>query len=261
MNLERFRSQGLFLVGTCHRDPHGFRRSRILLDLLAPDVLLVEVSPFGVWIRKEHHRFFLHLFRKNLKTAAAAHGMSLPAALGMPAVRHILMQCALPFELRAARHRHALCGTPYFCVDRSDASRLFVRDWPHCLSSHNLKSLLGIGAPEPLSVAQEYGRARSALKGLRPATSRFPGTDGAMWECRERWLEHAVRTTLRVLSPKRLVYLGGWSHVVPDDGLSLFDRLRDYSPVSLLLDDVDRMEKMGRVPAALGMDGTPPSRP
>uniref|UniRef100_A0A832A501 Uncharacterized protein n=1 Tax=Desulfacinum infernum TaxID=35837 RepID=A0A832A501_9BACT len=255
------RSEGLFLVGTCHWDPHGLGRCRTLLDLLAPDVVLVEVSPFAVWIRKEHRRFFLRLFRKNVATAAAAHGMSLRAALCMPAVRRILRQCALPFEWRAARNRHAERGTPYFCVDRSDASRLFVSDWPHWLSSDNLKALLRSNAPVPPSVAEEYGRARAALSGITPAASRFLAADGSLWERRERWLEQTVRATLRVLAPTRLVYLGGWSHVVPNAGVSLFDRLRDCAPVSLLLDEVDGLEKAdgGLAPQPTARPG--PSRP
>lgn len=261
MNLLHGRFQGLFLVGTCHRDPRGLRRANTLLDLLAPDVVLVEVSPFAVWVRSEHRRFFLELFRKNLKAAAAAHGMRVPIALRVPAVRHILIQCALPFELRAARRRHALRGTPYFCVDRSDASRLFVSDWPHWLSSNNLKSLLASSAPVPPSVAEEYGRARAALAGLTSPAYRFRGPDGAVWERRERWLEHAVRATIRVLAPERLVYLGGWTHVVPNDGLSLFDRLRDLAPTSLLLDDVDRIEKADRMPSAQGMERSRPPQP
>jgi hypothetical protein len=250
MKRAHHRSHGLFLVGTCHGDPRGFQRCRTLLNLLAPDAVLVEVSPFAVWIRKEHRRFFLHLFRKNLATAAAAHGMSFPAAFHMPAVRRMLRQCALPFELRAARHRHTVWGTPYFCVDQSDASRLFVSDWPHWLSSENLKALLQSNAPVPPSVAEEYGRARSALAGVVPAGYRFLETHGSLWECRERWLEQTVRATLRVLAPKRLVYLGGWSHVVPNQGLSLFDRLRDCAPVSVLLDEIDGLEKTGGVPPA-----------
>lgn len=242
------RPESLFLVGTCHRDPRGRRRCRILLDHLDPDVVLVEVSPYGVWIRREHRRFFLRLLRRNLAAAAAACGMSFSAALRTPSVRHILLQCALPFELRAAQHRYVSSGTPYFCVDRSDASRLFLSDWPHLLSSRNLYGLLGSDGPATPSVADEYGRARAAFNGAGPQAYPFSSTGVSVWEQRERWLEKSVRTTLRVLQPPRLVYLGGWTHVVPNRGRSLSDRLRDLAPVSLLLDEADRFEAVRNPP-------------
>ncbi len=90
----------LFLVGTCHRDPRGLRRCRILLDHLDPDVVLVEVSPYGVWMRREHRRFFLRLLRRNLAAAAAARGMSLSAALRTPPVG--TSSCNAPFPSNCA---------------------------------------------------------------------------------------------------------------------------------------------------------------
>lgn len=240
-------SPGLFLVGTCHRDPRGLRRCRALLDFLRPDVVLVEVSPFAVWIRQEHRRFFRRLLHENLAAAAAAHGMSLSAALRTAPVQQILVQCALPFELRAARLWYAASKTPYFCVDRSEASRLFVSDWPHLLSSKNLTGLLRSDAPKPPAAAEEYRRARAALSGLRPVEFLF--ADDSLWASRERWLEKGIRTTLRAFGSARLVYLGGWTHVVPNDGLSLFDRVRDLAPVSLLLEEADRFESPAETPA------------
>ncbi len=242
----------LFLVGTCHRDPQGLRRCRILLEALDPSVVLVEVSPFAVRMRRDHRRFFLRFFRKNLATAAKAHGISFTAALRSAPAQWVLMQCAFPFELRAARHRHALYGTPYFCVDLSEASRLFLSDWPNLLSSENLRGLLGGNNPAPGTVTEEYRRARAALGGLRPAGHAFFRAGDSVWASRERWLEKTLRATLCALKPPRLVYLGGWSHVVPNDGLSLFDRVRDLAPVSLLLDEADRFEKPSR---SLGKPG------
>lgn len=233
----------LFLVGTCHRDPQGLHRCRILLEALDPAVVLVEVSPFAVRMRRDHRRFFLRWFQKNLATAAKAHGISFTAALRSTPAQWVLMQCAFPFELRAARQRHALYGTPYFCVDLSEASRLFMSDWPNLLSSENLKGLLGGNNPAPSAGTEEYRRARTALDGLRPASHVFFRAGSSVWAVRERWLEKTVRATLWALKPPSLVYLGGWSHVVPNNGLSLFDRVRDLAPVSLLLDEADRLER------------------
>lgn len=233
--------QTVFLVGTCHRDLQGFNRSRRLLEVLRPDVVLVEVSPFAVRIRQKHGRFFLKLFRNHLKRAAALTSMSPAAALRTLPVLYILRQLTLPFEFRAVRRWSADAGRPYFCADFSEASRVFVLDWPEMVSLKNLENLLRRGLDTAVPASEEYRRARAALTDppLRRNRSMW-GKDDAVWENRERWLEKAVRRTLHVLHPHRLVYLGGWAHVVPNGGRSLRDRLRDLKPRSVLLEDADR---------------------
>ncbi len=242
MNRDSKPGPTVFLVGTCHRDPQGFRRCRALLKKLNPDVILVEVSPFAVRLRREHGRFFLKIFLKNLKRASAAARMPLAWALRSPLIKPIPRQCALPFEFRAARQRFQETGTPFFCVDAADASRLFVADWPELLSSANLERLLQGGLPVPPSASEQYARARWVLAhGNRALQNRRWNEDSSErgWQEREQWLEKTVRATLQRLRPDRLVYLGGWYHVIPGGALNLHHRLHDLAPQTLLLDESD----------------------
>ncbi|MEJ5349080.1 MAG: hypothetical protein WHS46_10395 [Desulfosoma sp.] len=242
MNRDSKPGPTVFLVGTCHRDPQGFGRCRALLKKLNPDVILVEVSPFAVRLRRDHGRFFLKLFLKNLKKASAATHMPFASALRSPLIKPIPRQCALPFEFRAARQRFRETGSSFFCVDAVDASRLFMADWPELLSSANLERLLKGGLPLPPSASEQYARARWILAhGNRALRNRRWNGDsfGWGWHQREQWMEKTVRATLERLRPHRLVYLGGWHHVVPGDALNLYHRLHDLAPQTVLLDEAD----------------------
>lgn len=240
MNRDRIRFPRLFLVGTSHRDPQGLVRCHRLLQALDPHVILVEVSPFAVRLRREHGRFFLKFFLKNLARAAAMSRTPVAVALRSPFLKPILRQCTLPFEYRAALRRFQTNGTPVFCVDAGEPSRLFTADWPELLSSTNLARLLKGGPPPPVSAAEEYAQAHRALAQAKPGTRPpFGYGNFSLWQRREQWLEKTVRATLAELQPGRLVYLGGWRHVVPDAGQSLYDRLRDLAPCPFLLDQAD----------------------
>lgn len=240
MNRDRTCFPRLFLVGTSHRDPRGLVRCRRLLQALDPHVILVEVSPFAVRLRREHGRFFLKLFLKNLERAAVMTRTPVAVALRSPFLKPILRQCTLPFEYRAAQRRFQIKGTPVFCVDAGETSRLLMADWPELLSSANLARLLKGGLPPPLSAAEEYAQAHRALAQTQPGTRPpLEYGDFSLWRRREQWLEKTVRATLAELQPGRFVYLGGWRHVVPDAGQSLYDRLRDLAPCPLLLDQAD----------------------
>lgn len=240
MTRDAGRLPSLFLVGTSHRDPNGLRRCRRFLKTLDPHVILVEVSPFAVRLRREYGRFFLKLMLKNLKRVTAMTRIPVALALRSPFLQPILRQCTLPFEYRAAFQRFRERGTPVFCVDMGEASRRFVADWPEMLSSTNLARLLTSGLAPPLSAAHEYAQARRALTQATPgAQRRLWNEDFSLWQQREAWLEKTVRATVERLQPGRLVYLGGWRHVVPDAGRSLYDRLCDLNPCPLLLDQAD----------------------
>ncbi|WP_148045782.1 hypothetical protein [Desulfosoma caldarium] len=200
----------------------------------------MEVSPFAVRFRLKHGRFLLKLLLQNLHKATAMTRIPVALALRSPFIQPILRQCTLPFEYRAAFQRFREIGTPLFCVDTGEASRLFVADWPEMLSSENLARLLTSSLPSPLSAADEYALARRALTQAKPgAQRRHWNEDFTLRQQREAWLEKTVRATLERLQPSPLVYLGGWRHVVPDAGQSLYDRLCDLNPCPLLLDQAD----------------------
>lgn len=256
MNRDHAVSSRLFLVGTSHRDPQGLQRCCRLLQALDPHVVLVEVSPFAVRLRRKHGRFLLKLLLKSLKRAAVMIRIPVAVALRSPLIKPILRQCALPFEYRAAQRRFQLKGTPVFCVDAEETSRLFMADWPELLSSANLARLLKGGLPLPVSAAEEYAQAHRALARAKPSTQHPLGYgDFSLWQRREQWLEKTVRATLAQLRPGRLVYLGGWRHVVPNAGQSLYDRLRDLAPWPFLLDQADETAPDDFDPQPRGHEG------
>ena len=92
----------LILVGGVHGDRHGFRRTLHFLETFQPDLVMVELSPFGKAFRDRNRRTLQQTFAHNLLLAARHVHLSLREALLHPEIKVIRRQLALPFEYRAA---------------------------------------------------------------------------------------------------------------------------------------------------------------
>lgn len=227
------RPPGLFLVGTVHGDPAGYRRAWRILGHLAPQVITVEISPFSVRYRKRAAR----IWQRRL---AAALDRLPPGAGDHVALARVAAQVALPFEYRVARDWSALYRVPVKLVDSGGPARVHLpRFYRELLTWENLARLLDTPAAGSLEdyVKAEFHRARRALRGeFFPWFRPRPPENDRRERLMARRLRHLAHKNLRV------VHLGGWEHLLPwPDGRGLPQLLADLKPRVVLLDGADAL--------------------
>jgi hypothetical protein len=220
-----------------HGDPAGYERAEKLLLQLKPDLVTVEVSRFSLRYRRRQEPRWQRLLRQALKTLPAAAANHL-------AIRRLLAQVTLPFEVRVARDYSRRYGTPWRPLDMGGPSRRHLPRYAReLLAPENLRALLDT-EDEPLEdyVAGEYRRARWVCQrplwrplGENPETAR-----------RERLLSRRLRHCLAGYG--RVAHLGGWEHLVTwRDATGLWQELADLEPLRLFLDEAD--SKSGKLTA------------
>jgi hypothetical protein len=222
----------LILVGVVHRDPKGRGLLAGLLAELKPEAICLEMSPLGLVWRETQGPI--------LKKRLARLLQSLP--IGKRAHPHVQMIGAalgLPFEFLAARAHARRKRLPLHLVDLNWISRehlaLYGSD---IVTAKNLAILV---QADDLSleerVTREYRTASDLLSGggrLRPGIS--PKVHDGASRLRERFL--ACRIRLVASRHRRVVHVGGWSHLIEDpEGRSMASHLKDLSPRRMLLSE------------------------
>jgi len=206
----------LFLVGTVHGDPNGFRRSLRLLQFLKADLILVELSPFALSFRQAHQQHFQQAFRSNLEKAAESCSIPIKDGLRHPEITAIRRQISLPFEYRAASKYALRNEATLIPVDYSVFSRRWIETWPELISIENLVSLLSL-PPHARSVESIYKAAASRIasdtqREVDRLIEKGKWTE-KLWEERERFMGEQVLKALQEFWPERAVFLGGWWHL------------------------------------------------
>jgi hypothetical protein len=210
----------LTLVGTVHRDPAGYSKCVELLRSLSPDLVLVELSPFGLFFRKRNGRRLQRTLRGNLEKAARTRSIMLDQALIHPEIEAIRIQLNLPFEYRAAVAYSKETGADYRLVDSSYFSRRLIESWPDLITTENLEWLLSSPSHVP-PVATLYQTAARLIRGgnLSSASGEEPVSpddhddDDDAWRAREFLLAARINSHLAAPAPSKPVYLGGWTHL------------------------------------------------
>jgi len=212
-----------------HGDPLGYERAMKWLRFMQPDLVTVEISRFSLRYRQRQEARWQRLLAQSLR--------GLPAQVrGHLALRRLLAQISLPFEVRAARDFSRQAGIPWRPLDVGGLSRRHLpRYAPELLSPQNLQALLET-EDEPLEehVAREYRKARLACR--RPLWR--PSAVNPETRRRERLQARRLRRCLKKYS--RVAHLGGWEHLATwQDGGGLWPELADLKPRRLLLDAAD----------------------
>ena len=206
----------LLVVGVVHLDPNGYGKALQFFQRHRPDLILVELSPFGRRFRRKHGKALRKRLRKNLKKAAKSSAMSCSRARRHPAVRNIFRQFALPFEYRAAVRYAGTSGARVVLVDSSRFSRYWIGFWPELTAVDNLQKLLASAAAHP-SAPSIYRAAQNSLRsqpnGAHPQVRFEVGCQDEMWGEREHHLADRILDTLTRRRPHRPIYIGGWQHL------------------------------------------------
>jgi hypothetical protein len=220
----------IILIGTVHGDPRGQDRALKLLKHLRPELVTVEISRFSLRYRQRHG------VRWQRQLAAALAELPEGAALHL-AIRRLMAQITLPFEVRAAREYSRSCGVPWRPLDLGFLSRRHLpRYGSELLSPANLRALVTTpdGKLEDF-VAGQFRRAGQALTHppRRPVSADVPEILR-----RERFLARRLRGLAR--RHRRVAHLGGWEHLVAWQGFpGLWSALVDLKPQRVLLDEAD----------------------
>jgi hypothetical protein len=206
----------LYLLGTVHGDPKGYKKLKSFLNSFKPDLILLELSPFAWAFRTRHQAYFQNAFLRHLKYAARRLGLSLQDALKHPQILAIRRQINLPYEYRAARAHVLHNEAMLFLVDHSSFSREWIAAWAELISVENLTFLLTsfsrVSDIEHTyrqaldSITRRYDLGVNGLFGDRDS-------EGKDWDAREHYVARQIQETLLIFQPRRALYVGGWWHL------------------------------------------------
>ncbi|HVO83746.1 MAG TPA: hypothetical protein VMU60_04905 [Syntrophobacteria bacterium] len=234
-------SKELVLVGTVHRDPDGFRKLAEVLARERPQAVAVEASPYGLLFRRREGRRLRRQLERRLRRWGKTRG-SVWKSWGQ--LYAIDLQLAPPFEYRASLRYCRDTGASLSLIDLSSWSREAIQtQWPQMVSLENL-SLISTEPPGALGVMvrRDYEMAARLLRGAAQSlVSAFlgSGVKEPAWKEREAVLAARVRARFGEMQAGRLVYVGGWQHLVGSGGCgTLYERLEPLRPRRVLLADL-----------------------
>jgi hypothetical protein len=228
----------IVLVGTVHRDPKGFTKLADLLARERPAAVAVELSPYGLAFRHREGRCLRRRLGRRLRRRTVARGA---AWWRRGEFRAIDLQLRVPFEYRAAMRYCRDTGAALHLIDLSSWSREAIRNqWPVLVSAENLERISGGPAAElEHLVRRDYELAARLLS--EPGTPLIPAlrrswAEDPGWEERETVLAARLAKLFAEMDGGRLVYIGGWQHLLAAPGCStLYERVSHLRPRRMLL--------------------------
>ncbi|MCX5896204.1 MAG: hypothetical protein NTZ51_10295 [Proteobacteria bacterium] len=248
----------LILVGTVHHDPRGYDKLFSLLTALRPDIISIELSPYGRGFRTRNSRKLVQrlLF---LYHAARPHNHFPDSFLSgdkdnrrpvhltedelkmLPSLLlELLATIRFPFEYAAARDYAETCRVPLYCIDLSPVSRKRLRLFrEEALTEANITMLLSLpdkGVQESVNLC--YKRARAAWDEFSRDRRAGKESTGAAADERDVHMSKRIINLLQKHPGKRILHLGGWEHCAGGIGtINLYHMLREFSPLRVLLDE------------------------
>ncbi|MCX5898988.1 MAG: hypothetical protein NTY29_12420, partial [Proteobacteria bacterium] len=96
MKAAKHASARLVLVGTVHHDPHGYDKLQRVLAALQPDIITLELSPYGRGFRTKHSRKLSQRILSRLPAVAGRDHLPTP-------LEQLLATITFPFEYQAVR--------------------------------------------------------------------------------------------------------------------------------------------------------------
>jgi len=210
-------SRELVLVACVHFDPGGYKKLEEVLYKEKPSHIFVELSPWGVSLRKRYSRFLLGHLRRNLREAASILRIKYTDTLKHPSIQSIVAKISIPYEYRASYNYSIKSGAQVSLVDSSLYSIKHTLTWTDLLDTRNLVLLLSQESPSLSSqVSYEYRLASNVFRQIDKSAGTTLLTYGDdTEEEREKWIFNQLRLQLSIWNPKKSVFIGGWKHFAP----------------------------------------------
>jgi hypothetical protein len=234
----------LVLIGTVHHDPRGHEKLSALLASLKPDLITVELSPYGRGFRTKNQkrlsRRVLSLYKRtggvNPQLEINCEHAQLPSA-----IQSLVYSLNYPFEFLAARDYARACKVPFYCIDLSSVSRkkmLMLKQ--ETLNIKNISALLKLPDKNlQESVDMCYKKAQRRWD-ADSSVQKAAGTQHPVDSKREQHMSRRIKNLLKRHPGKKLVHIGGWEHfTVNGDCTTMYELLRDCEPERILLTDED----------------------
>lgn len=154
-------SKRIDLIGTVHRDPKGKEKLLACLDLLAPDTLILEASPYSVSFRRQNSPRLLGLLDRRIDELNRKFNSDCVNHGEIEAIRAMLQ---MPFEIEAASEGTGKSRKIIFAGDITESKKYLDEIEETLLSFENLEYLISKpNIPLFRQVEDEYSRARNHL--------------------------------------------------------------------------------------------------
>jgi len=235
-------SAGLVLIGTVHHDPLGYDTLLQVLSAVRPDIITLELSPYGRGFRTRHSRklsrrivSLVHALQERphgpCPAADSERGGRLPAA-----IEQLLATVTLPFEYRAVRDYAATRRVPFYCIDLSRVSREKVRLLKaEALTAGNIETLLTL--PDK-SIEDSVNLCYKRAAAVWHERQGYRQTAYSTASERDVHMSRRLRNYAARFPDKIIAHIAGWEHCSRSTGtVNLYGLLQDLSPRRILLDD------------------------
>jgi len=207
------------MIGTIHLDIYAGTVLFDLLGQLRPECIAVEISSFSVRYRQKLQGLWLRRLRSILKEIPPSKRKHLR-------VRLLKRQLIMPFEWQVARKYGNFRSIPVIPVDSGEISKRELPSWKDELL--NTDNILLAVSEQDISLDEYFSRhydeaASHLLERKRPINQFIELVFDEQWCKREKTL--AERIFGLCSTYKRVVYIGGWMHLLLPENLPSLARL------------------------------------
>jgi|YelNatPaOPRAMG01_1025707.scaffolds.fasta_scaffold40435_3 pheromone shutdown protein TraB len=222
----------LILIGTVHRDPHGYKKLFHLLSEIKPRIITVEISPYSLSFRAKHVPEIRRILRENLRRMKNEDSLSLKEIISHGAVMSIFCLLKDPFEWQAAKFYAQISNAYLFDIDLSVYAQEKLAYLAELVSLENLKSLYKLPSRSFFKeISAQYAKANHLFHNppkIWPVTKEILE--------REFYMAEKIRQIFKSNEGVIFCHIGGWEHLLErPDGKSLFHLLQDLNPQRILL--------------------------
>jgi hypothetical protein len=195
------------MLGVVHRDPEGKDLLRSWLCRIAPEVITLEFSTYGLEFRKVNGPRYLQLLEERLRDLGSEAGLCSEEVRS--ALRAFM---GLPYEYEATSDYTRQHGLPLYLVDMDIFSYLRLRKTDELMSRENIGQLLNDNGTDQTN--PEVALAELCLEGLVKAV---PYT--AEMGIRDAYMRDRISVLMKFHSDKRFLHVCGWQHLRDPHGL------------------------------------------
>lgn len=207
-----FSDNRFFMLGIIHGDARNDTVVKKWMDDVRPDVITLELSPYGLAFRQEKGRAYMKRIDAICRKLQS-EGYSCTS----DDLRSFYSYVSVPREFEIARDYCAVNGSDLYLVDMGLFSYMKLKKIDELISEENIRKNL---------IEDSGGRpnGQKVLAGLyfRSGVSAFQYTDEMA--LRDRFMSRRITVLMRRFIGKRILHITGWQH--------LKDPLDLYAPLS-----------------------------